>query len=419
MKFLLSIFCSLCFFLDANILHTYLTFAGETSGAITLNIHSTSKSTLTITLLEKDTPILEKTSKVSDPFLEKISPRYIHFVTFSDLKPACIYKAMISSDDDCKEISFETLPASSKGLRLIVGGDWEKTEGGDTMAKLIALQNPHALILGGDYPRWVRSLEDYKDWDDWLSMIETHLVKENGCSIPMILAIGNHDVFGEYGQPYEAAPFFNAYFKQCEEKRHYFVKTLGDDTALFILDSGHTAEHGGEQELWLEENLRRFQDYKIKIAIYHVPLYPSFRFERQDGLFMAFYYALNNTKHEWKLDKIYSKETAAGRTYWSPLFDCYNLTAAFEHHEHCLKRTKQLRGGEVCQTGTLYLGDGGINPFYYITPIQGYKNHFAKTIGHLNFFWVVDIEENSISYLAIGPHGKKIDQYRQFLTIQD
>jgi hypothetical protein len=409
MKFFLFLICTFPLFSNP-ILHTYLTFAGDANGSMTLNVHSKSKEPVQVTLFQNEVAILETTSE-GEPFLEQISTRYLHYITFQDLEPEKLYKAVVNS----KEILFRTLPKESVGLKIVIGGDWEKLEGSENMARLIAEQNPHLLLLGGDYPRWVRSLADYKDWDDWLDMVEKNLITKEGCLIPMILAIGNHDVFGEYDQPYENAPFFNAYFKQTEEKSHYFVKMLGDDLALFVLDSGHTAPHSGEQAKWLEENLRAYNSCKIKVALYHVPLYPSFRFGEQNGLFLAFYYALNRTKYEWKLGKIYAKEIAEGKEHWAPLFDTYHLTSAFEHHEHSLKRTKLLYNGQISPSGTLYLGDGGINPFYYITPIQGYKNYFAKTIGHLSFFWLMEVKKDKIDYTAIASHGKKIDHYTQLL----
>lgn len=399
--------------LKGQILHTYLTWSGGCDQAITFNIHSTSLSPITVEVFTKEGTLVKTVTSKGTPFLEDLSPRFLHFVDFADLEEETLYTATIQDEMDHKEVKFRTLPTSSTKLKLVVGGDWEKTEGGELMARLIAKQTPHALLLGGDYPRWVVSLKDFKDWDDWLNMIEKHLITEEGCQIPLILAIGNHDVFGEYGQPYENAPFFNAYFKQSAEKKNYFIKTIGKDIALFVLDSGHTSPHSGEQKTWLEETLKLQQERKIKMALYHVPLYPSVRFKQKKGLFLAVYNLFKSTKYGWMLDKIYSPETSEGLKHWAPLFDTYHLTSAFEHHEHCFKRTKLLRKGKVDPKGTLYLGDGGINPFYYVTPIQGYRRHFAKTVGNLKFFWVVTFEENYIHYSAIGAHGKKIDAFTQ------
>ena len=225
-----------------SIRHAYLTWKDYTSKSITVNIHSLESDIVDVSLFDGDTQVYHIQSK-GKLFLKGISPRYLHHIPVHSLDPDSLYKIVIQTPDfsSTKTLKFRTLPESSVGLRLAFGGDWEKCDGGEKIAKVIAYRHPHALIMGGDYPRFVESIHDYQKWDDWLDMVETHIIKKDGCSIPMILAIGNHDVFGAYDQPRMNAPFFNNYFKQSSYKRNYFAKTLGNDLVLFILDSGHTA----------------------------------------------------------------------------------------------------------------------------------------------------------------------------------
>lgn len=42
----------------------------------------------------------------------------------------------------------------------------------------------------------------------------------------------------------------------------------------------------------------------------------------------------------------------------APLFEEYELTAAFENHDHTYKRTHRIRDGWWIPRGVLYLGDG-------------------------------------------------------------
>jgi hypothetical protein len=88
---------------------------------------------------------------------------------------------------------------------------------------------------------------------------------------------------------------------------------------LFLLDSGHLAAHGGAQAQWLERELAAHASVPVRLATYHVSLLPGFRLP---------------TTH-------YSKQ---GRKHWQPLFDRYELMAAFENHDHVFKRSHPIRG---------------------------------------------------------------------------
>ena len=301
--------------------HAYLTWKDYTSNSITINIHTLETDSVNLLVFEGDTQVFHSQS-IGTPFLKGVSPRYLHHIPIHNLNPDTIYEVFIETPDHSaiKKLKFKTLPKKSVGLRLAFGGDWETCEGGEKIAKVIAYRHPHALVLGGDYPRFVDSTNDYQRWDDWLDMIETNIIRADGCSIPMILAIGNHDVFGQYDQPRMNAPFYNNYFKQSSFKRNYFAKTLGDDLVIFILDSGHTAQHGGEQAKWLEKMLERHRDKKFKMAVYHVPIYPSVRFSKETLLFKTADLIFQLTGDSWKSEKLLSKQTMAGKKHWAPPF---------------------------------------------------------------------------------------------------
>ena len=72
---------------------------------------------------------------------------------------------------------------------------------------------------------------------------------------------------------------------------------------------------------WLENTFEIHKDRIFKFASYHVPLYPSTPYTPQK---------------EWENEDPL-KENKYGRSIWQPLFDKYNLTAAFENHVHAMK----------------------------------------------------------------------------------
>lgn len=159
--------------------------------------------------------------------------------------------------------------------------------------------------------------------------------------VPMILVIGNHEVVGgfdAFDDPYASAPFYFGLFAQdghgfAPGRRAYFRRNFGSNATLLVLDTGHVTPVDGAQRDWLELQLSTMDNTDLRIAAYHVPMYPSHR-------------------------SFASSDSAILREEWLPLFDEWKLDVAFEHHDHMLKRTKLLRASAPDPAGTLYLGDG-------------------------------------------------------------
>jgi hypothetical protein len=153
---------------------------------------------------------------------------------------------------------------------------------------------------------------------------------------------------------------------------------------MFLLDSGHLSSHDGEQAAWLDEQLSVHRSAPHKFAVYHVPLYPSYR--AYDGA-----------------------GSVKGRQSWLPIFDQHHLTAAFEHHDHSFKRTKLLRENKADPLGTLYLGDGGWGmPARNVSPELRWYETKAASIQH---FWCVDVSRSRVEYRAINKDGRVFDVY--------
>ena len=210
-----------------------------------------------------------------------------------------------------------------------------------------------------------------------------HMVAPDGRLIPIIPAIGNHDINGGFDKtPAEAADFHT--FFSMPGRQGYNVLDFGNYLTIFILDTGHTNPIGGMQTHWLYENLKARQRIQHKFAVYHVPAYPSYR-------------------------KYNNKISAAVRLHWVPLFDLFGLHAAFEHHDHTYKRTHFLRHGAVDPCGVLYMGDGAWGPEeprIPKTPEQAW--YLAKTASRRHFI-LVTINKKTRQFKAIDHTGKVID----------
>src|SRR5262249_23749302 len=148
----------------------------------------------------------------------------------------------------------------------------------EEMAKMVATKSPRFVLLGGDI---AYSVSDKKkrsdDFDRWLSFLKSwtrHMKDAKGCRIPLLPAIGNHEVIGYFGQSPEQAKYYYALFR-CPGPQGY--KALFFNKYLFIalLDSNHTHPIGGEQSAWLESELKKASGITHRFAIYHVPAYPS------------------------------------------------------------------------------------------------------------------------------------------------
>jgi len=394
--------------------HVYLTWQGDTSQTMTVNYQT--KKRLQEPAVYYDTVprggipcrYAYRATGASHQIAGLKDGRYIHTVELSGLSPGTTYyfaaaphdPVLANADPEvpyscCKvrhteefggglrEFKFHTIPEKDP-VRFVVGGDMGILPRAPLLLKRAAAQDPHFAVIGGDLAYANGKLRNAKMWDIWLRNWESAMVTPDGAMIPMVLAIGNHEINKDCEVPEDKAPFYFGYFAQGG--RSYFSRTFGHNTVLFILDSGHITQHGGEQAAWLASELDRFRNMPNKVAVYHVPLYPSHR---------PFDYA----------------GSAAGRAYWLPLFDSHGIDIAFEHHDHTYKRTKPLRNGQVDPAGTVYLGDGCMG-----MPARNADNRgawYLDDAGGIPHFWVVDLAAEGILCRAVNVHGEVFDRYPQ------
>jgi hypothetical protein len=236
-------------------------------------------------------------------------------------------------------------------------------------------------VVGGDIAYANDVLTNYARWDAWLDHWQTNMITPAGYTIPMVLAIGNHEVRG--GMTPTNARFYLKYFAQAGE-RSYYARTFGKNLAMVLLDSGHLSKHDGEQAGWLDAQLTAHRNYPHRMAVYHVPLYPSHRAYDGGG-------------------------SVEGRKAWLPIFDKHQLTVAFENHDHTFKRTPLMRANQPDPQGTLYLGDGcwGMGARTVDKELRPYLAK-AASIQH---FWCLDVTRRRVEYRAVNKAGQIFDVY--------
>lgn len=311
--------------------------------------------------------------------------RTIHHVTLTDLLPGTTYY-FIAGDEKggySPERFFRTIPSDDRPLRFVAGGDMGATSATRALLRVAGQQDPDFAVVGGDIAYANGEPRNYRAWEKWFQNWDELMRAPDGRLIPIVAAIGNHEVNDSgAADPSRRAPFYFAYFGP-QAGGTFFDRAFGANMALAVLDSGHIAPHDGAQATWLDDALSAYDDLSFTFAVYHVPLYPSHRDFDGSG-------------------------SVAGREHWAPLFDAHHLTAAFENHDHTMKRTKRIRDNEVNPEGVLFLGDGswGVVP-REVDPERRWYEEVAVGVGHV---WIVDVTADETTFRAIDANGSVLDE---------
>lgn len=266
----------------------------------------------------------------------------VHTVELTGLCSDCVYEFRVSGDVEVRR--FRTMPCRlDRPVRFVVGGDRDYGPESDAMTRMVAAQEPDFVVIGGDF---LNSDDHAAEPWKWFRGLETWsrlAVRGDGTLIPLVAAIGNHDMrhyFASWHPDFEAsaawrervAPHFYRFFS-FPGHPGYGVLEFGDYLGLILLDSDHTNEVAGVQTAWLAQQLQACAGLRHVVPVYHVPAYPSNR----------------------GFDDV---RNAQIRAHWVPLFERAGIHIAFEHHDHAWKWTKSLSGGREDESGIVFVGDG-------------------------------------------------------------
>ncbi len=313
------------------------------------------------------------------------SGRYVHRATFDGLEPGGEYVLRIGGEAG-EGHRFRTAPATATLDQPVVfanGGDVGTSEYVGPLHRQAAQWRPLFGLVGGDCA--YANGRTPSRWVDYLRLWRENMIDPDGRLIPMLCAIGNHEVDGSWGQPRERSPLFLALFDGRFPEHTYAAIDFGDYLSLILLDSGHLDAHGGDQASWLEKTLAARVDRPHVFTSYHVPAYPSHR-------------------------EFEGKYSELARRYWVPLFDQYGVDVSFENHDHTFKRTHRLTGGERDPGGVLYLGDGcwGVVPRTVATPEE--RPYLQKAISSRHVIRVT-LDGARRQFLTVDEQGRVLDRY--------
>jgi len=376
-----------------DLIGLYLTWHGDPATTMTVNwVDLYPRNTATVwfrRVPDGEWRARQAVQRQADP-----SSLQVRRVELWDLEPDTMYqfgigKRPLEPDDGWR---FRTLPAElTRRVRFVAGGDMmHSREQVDAMNRRAGALDPDFALLGGDlaYANGVAASR----WIDWFGSWMQHSRCPDGRLIPMVVAIGNHEVRGGYdGRIPQDAPYFYAFFGR-PDRRSYYTLDCGTYLSLIVLDSGHTQPIDGRQTEWLARACEHRRGQRYLFPCYHYPAYGT-------------------TKAPHGMLPLDAAPAVAIREHWVPIFERYGISAAFEHDHHNYKRTHRLRNHQRDdETGLVYLGDGawGVRTRDVPRPEVAWWLAKAEPRNHL---WLVDLHPDGPAVIqAIDETGEVFDE---------
>lgn len=315
-------------------------------------------------------------------------------VELAKLAESTIYQFEIArprTRDPAVRRQFRTAPAQPANLCFVTGGDmFHSRKLLDPMNRRAGLENPLFALIGGDlaYANGV----DAKRWYEWLDSWDEFARTPGDHLIPMIAAIGNHEVKGIAYEPERppgpaaAAHFYQIFVTAGPPQVAHRAIDFGDWMTIILLDSGHTASIAS-QVPFLQRTLADRRTVPRKFVCYHRPAWGT------------------GTK----------PDAAHIQRLWCPLFEQAGIDAVFENDHHVFKRTLPLRAGKVDEVnGIPYLGDGawGVD-VRKIDPKELKRRPWLATAKPLNHLWRIDLTKEGFTATAKTADGTTIDQLQR------
>ncbi len=276
-----------------------------------------------------------------------VGERLVRTAEITGLTPGTAYEFLV--DGYAETFRFRTMPANlTQPVKFAVAGDADIGPDADAMAAAIAARDPAFVVMGGDHAYEDSRAANFWMWERYLQSYFTHLRAPDGRLIPIVSALGNHEIYNGWAENHpdfentadwrlRYGMYFFRYFAFPGAIQPYGVLDFGNYLSLVILDTEHGSPQitgSDAQSLWLGQRLNERRSVPHLLPIYHVPAYPSVR-------------AL--------ADLLPTRI----RTHWVPLFENAGVQLAFENHDHTYKRTKpMLNGVSGVADGIVYAGDG-------------------------------------------------------------
>jgi len=391
----------------------YATLSFDTATTVFLNVHThVDVKTITINYDTEEiynnnngkfTKQAQSSYYISPSGYDSTGERNIHNILLQQLNPDTKYIIEVFYDGKSQKKTFyQTLPSkdSSSKFNIVYGGDIGYSKAAQDLSTIAVEKDPRVLIIGGDLAYDDGHASCYHTLDKTMSMLQNLINEKLGRLVPLIVAVGNHDIgwksLAKVNKDVtENGPTYLTGFPQhvvgagdrvpeIKARLTYHPHMIGKVLNL-VLDSGYSRHYDDVEQLSFIEKISELYGEHPKIAIYHNPLVMPCGDEE---------------------DRRSSRE---GEHIWRPLFEKYKFMTAFEHHTHYFKRSYPLfMNGTRGEEGVLYLGSGawGVEP----EECEG-KYDMFESVASINHIWIATInqEADTIRYEVLAKSGTLSD----------
>jgi len=398
---------------SGQICHLYATLPEESSTGVIMNVQTGADvKTLEVGFgYETDKVITYKVTAQSFYVdLESKGERWMHSAYFTGLDPNTKYYFEVSFNGKVQRNgTYWTLPTKDMERNLIIasGGDVGTSLTARKMTDTLSKYQLDAIMVGGDlsYDNGMRSC--YYSWDLFINMFEG-VNEKLGRIVPIILAVGNHDIGFNALQDAKvniAENIYSTYFPQqskidqngnalaqvpdLHERTSNYYHTLGN-TIQVILDSGYML-HYDQQVDFLNDIMQKYPNH-VRMANFHVPMYPAC------------------------LSAAAIKTSTASRAAWASLLEDNKFVAVFENHVHLYKKTVPIHQDKKVpvEQGVTYFGDGnwGITPSACNIKHGGTANAtgLIEASSNMNHVWIIEMNKTDYAFFAINKTNQIFDK---------
>lgn len=279
---------------------------------------------------------------------------FIHTVALINLIPNTTYYFICGSNSGgwSNEFKFKTPALQPKNITFVAGGDARTNIGiRNGISNLMAQYNPEFVLFSGD------AIDDGTNqglWEDWFNSIQKYWVRNDSSIIQIIPCLGNHEN--------NASNYYEQYTLPNNEQ--WFAIDYSNFLHIICLNS--ETNISGDQLIWLENDLKQYNDTIWKIVFFHQPPYSSGEHPAREDI----------------------------QALWCPIFDTYNVSVVFNGHNHIYERSKPIRNNSTAVSylnGTMYVTSGGWGaPLYSINP--KWWTEYTESAYH---FCLINISVNS------------------------
>lgn len=309
------------------------------------------------------------------------------YVKLSDLEADKAYYFVVKDSEGLSDrFWFRTAPDQPKPFTFVAGGDtksdYESLEAGRSSNRAVGKLRPLFVLFNGDFTSGNGT--DANNWKKWISDWNSMTTTLDGRMTPVVAVHGNH----ENGNRGNLNFIFDTPYQHNDSSNIYYSLSFGGDL-FHVIALNTEIDEGGAQRDWLEEDLKKHEDYTFKVAGYHKPFWPH---------------------HSGKGENLYMYKQ------WAFLFQNYGLNLSFDADSHIHKITYPLRADTTSENnfmgyvrddvnGTMFIGEGswGAHP-------RATDDDKPWTMASGTF--------NQIKWLHVFPEENGIEAYIDIYTVK-